>query len=117
MTIAEEISEEDSDSLFEGAKKQITINAYERNPKARQKCIDYYGTVCKIYGFDFSSVYGDKLDGKIHVHHIKPLNEIDEKYQVDPIIDLIPICPNCHLVVHSKNPAYTPEEVKGMLRT
>lgn len=116
VTIAEEISEEDSDSLIEGAKKQIIINAYERNPKARQKCIDYHGTVCKVCGFDFGSVYGHELDGKIHVHHIKPLNEIDEEYEVDPITDLIPICPNCHLVVHSKNPAYTPEEVKGMMR-
>ena len=30
-------------------------------------------------------------EGFIHVHHIKPVSEIGETYQVDPIDDLIPV--------------------------
>lgn len=75
--IAEEIPEENADKLFEGAKKQIIVNAYERNSKARVKCIEYYKklnngkTVCQIYGFDFGAFYGEEMEGKIHVHHLK----------------------------------------------
>ena len=38
----------------------------------------------------------------IHVHHIIPLNEIKEEYTVDPIKDLVPVCPNCHAMLHRK---------------
>jgi len=121
--IPEEIPEENANKLFEGAKRQITVNAYERNSKARAKCIEYYKKlnngkiVCQICDFDFGAFYGEEMEGKIHVHHLKPLYEIGEGYEVDAINDLIPICPNCHLVVHSKEPAYTPEEIKKCLKT
>ena len=105
------------DSKFEeGAIQNFSSSKYERNKEARQKCIEYHGAKCKICGFDFGKVYGIDLEGKIEVHHIKPLCEIKENYIVDPINDLIPICPNCHTVIHSKKDGvYTPEEVVDML--
>ena len=48
-------------------------------------------------------------------HRAKPISEINEKYIVDPIEDLRPVCPNCHRALHSKNPAYSIEEMKIML--
>lgn len=102
--------------LVEGGKKQITINAYERNPYARKKCIEYFGAKCVVCGFDFAKVYGDDFSGIIHVHHIKPLSEISDEYIIDPIRDLVPVCPNCHLVIHSKpDGVYTIEEVKQLM--
>lgn len=102
--------------LVEGGKKQITINAYERNPYARKKCIEYFGAKCVICGFDFAKVYGDDFSGIIHVHHIKPLSEISDEYIIDPIRDLVPVCPNCHLVIHSKpDGVYTIEEIKQLM--
>lgn len=108
---------EDPENTFsEGSKKSITVNAYERNVEAREKCIRKYGTKCQICGFDFAKVYGTEFAGKIHVHHIKPLCEIDDKYVVDPEKDLIPVCPNCHMVLHSKiGGVYTPDEVRQMI--
>lgn len=114
-TIPEEISFEEAEKLIEGAKKQIIVNAYERNPRARKKCIEHYGATCQICGFDFADIYGSEFAGKIHVHHVKPLSKIDEEYEINPIVDLIPICPNCHLIAHSKNPAYKPDEIKRMI--
>jgi 5-methylcytosine-specific restriction protein A len=110
--ITEEISTEESEDLFEGAKKIVTINAYERNPKARSLCLGQWGTKCAICGFDFEKVYGEIGKGFIHVHHLIPVSQIGKTYQVDPISDLIPVCPNCHAMIHTKNPPLTIEELK-----
>ncbi|WP_020469957.1 HNH endonuclease [Zavarzinella formosa] len=103
--------------LPEGAKYQITINAYERNPIARRLCIARYGTACVICDFSFGAVYGKVAEGFIHVHHLRPLSEIGAEYEVDPVEDLRPVCPNCHAVLHQRTPAYSIEEVRGFLKT
>ncbi|MBT2663056.1 HNH endonuclease [Bacillus sp. ISL-45] len=115
MTLmAEELPAQESPKLKEGAKKQVLVNSYERNYKARQQCIDHYGCHCSVCGFDFAKFYGDEFEGKIHVHHLRALSEVNEEYEVDPIIDLRPVCPNCHLALHSKvgDKPYTIEELK-----
>ena len=98
--------------LIEGAKKRITVNSYERNPRARAACIKHHKPVCSICKFDFYTEFGDVGEGFIHVHHIKRISEIGEKYEVDPINDLIPVCPNCHAMLHRKDPPYEIEELK-----
>lgn len=105
----------ENQTLLEGAKKQVIVNAYERNPKARQECIKYYGTKCFICGFDFEKKYGEIGRGFIHIHHIKPLSEINEEYEVNPIQDLRPVCPNCHAMIHKRKPAYSIEEIQSFL--
>ncbi len=114
--IPEEIYCEEAEKYTEGSKKQIIVNAYERNPKARQDCIKIHGSSCVICNFNFGETYGDDFIGKIHVHHIKPLSEIDDEYAVDPENDLVPVCPNCHMILHSKKEVYSIEEVKVFLK-
>ena len=102
--------------LVEGGMKDILTNKYERNSTARKKCIAVYGTSCRICGFDFGAVYGPEFAGRIHVHHKVPLSKIKEDYVVDPVKDLIPVCPNCHMILHSRTGGYyTVEEVKKMI--
>ncbi|MBI5828635.1 MAG: HNH endonuclease [Chloroflexi bacterium] len=101
---------------IEGAKKQVTVNAYERNPKARTACIAKYGSKCAVCEFDFEKHYGEIGSGYIHVHHLKPLASVSEKYEVDPIEDLRPVCPNCHAMLHKKEPPYSIEELQVMIR-
>ena len=120
--IAEEITAEQNVGLIEGAKKGIYVNAYERNTVARDKCISYYkkkddGKVrCQICGFCFEDFYGEEFKDKIHVHHIKALAEINEEYEVDPIKDLLPVCPNCHLAVHSNEGGYSVDFLKSKIK-
>ena len=57
---------------------------------------------------------GYKYANKIHIHHIKPLFEIGETYEVDPVKDLIPVCPNCHMVLHT-NGGISVEELRKHL--
>lgn len=102
--------------LFEGAKKQIVVNAYERSPKARKICIEEYGFNCFICGFNFQKTYGELGKEFIHVHHLKPLSEIQKEYKVNPIKDLRPVCPNCHAMLHRKIPAYSIEEIQNIIK-
>ena len=90
------------ETLEEGKRKSVMVNVYERNPFARKQCIDYYGVQCQVCNLDFETTYGDVGKDFIHVHHIKPLHEIKQGYTVDPIKDLIPVCPNCHSMLHRK---------------
>jgi 5-methylcytosine-specific restriction protein A len=44
-----------------------------------------------------------------------PLSEVSDEYEVDPIADLRPICPNCHAVLHLGGRTRTVEEVKALI--
>ena len=102
--------------LVEGAKTQITVNAYERNSRARKLCIAHYGPRCFACGLSFSRRYGNAVPDFIHVHHIRPLASIGRSYKLDPVRDLRPVCPNCHAVIHRREPPFTIHEVQKMLK-
>lgn len=99
----------------EGACIKVSVNRYERDPKARSACIEHYGVVCKVCDFNFESIYGNLGEGFIHVHHIKPISEIGESYIVDPVKDLVPVCPNCHAMLHRKVPILAINELKKII--
>lgn len=101
--------------LVEGGPRQVIETSYERNPEARRRCIAHYGTACSVCGMDFEEVYGPLAKGLIHVHHLNPLSEIGEEYEVDPIADMRPVCPNCHAVIHLGGALRRIEEVKALL--
>ena len=88
------------DELIEGAKKTMIVNRYERDPEARRQCIEAHGCYCHVCKLNFAERYGDLGEGFIHVHHIVPLSSIGQEYVVDPVKDLIPVCPNCHAMLH-----------------
>jgi 5-methylcytosine-specific restriction protein A len=115
FSFPEEI-EQTQEEIFEGAVRRVTVNAYERNPEARRKCIQHYGVTCQICSFNFKKVYGEAGKNFIHVHHLKQISKIGETYQIDPIQDLRPVCPNCHAIIHKRKPSYTIEEVKSFLK-
>jgi predicted HNH restriction endonuclease len=114
-TIPEEVDE--NEPLYEGATKRITVNAYERNLAARKKCLDHYGYRCTVCETILSDIYGEIAQARIHIHHLKPLSEINSEYQIDPIADLRPICPNCHAIIHLNKPPYSIEEVRESIRS
>ena len=67
---------------------------------------------------NFEEKYGAIGKDFIHVHHKIPLSEINEEYIVDPVNDLIPVCPNCHAMLHRKiNDKYLNiEELKSVIK-
>ncbi|HDR9251444.1 winged helix-turn-helix domain-containing protein [Burkholderia vietnamiensis] len=88
----------------EGGRYSITVNSYERNPDAREKCLVHYGYTCSVCKFDFEKRYGSRGKHFIHVHHLTPISSIQNNYEIDPIKDLRPVCPNCHAMLHRTNP-------------
>ena len=108
----EELPNQRDLALTEGAKKTVFVNAYERNPNARKMCIAHWGSQCSVCGFDFSKTYGSIGSGFIHVHHLVPVAEIRKSYQVNPVDDLRPVCPNCHAMLHTSNPPLSIEQLR-----
>lgn len=102
---------------LEGSIQQALINRYERNKQARDKSIEHYGFTCQICGFNFYDTYGDLGKNFIHVHHIIPISNIKKNYIINPIEDLIPVCPNCHAMLHKKfnNKYYDIKELKQLI--
>ncbi|MCY3650061.1 MAG: HNH endonuclease [Acidimicrobiaceae bacterium] len=87
----------------EGAKAQVVVNRYERSRRARDACLAHHGYACKACGLRFEQRYGEIGRGFIHVHHTTPLSQVadDPSYKLNPVKDLVPICPNCHAMLHS----------------
>lgn len=112
--LAEEVA--DSGKYTEGATRVISINAYERNPLARKACLAYYGYACVVCGFNFEEQFGAFAEGFIHVHHLVPLSEVGVTYEVDPIKDLRPVCPNCHAAIHLGGVTRSIEELRRLMK-
>ncbi len=113
--IDEEHQNEEEDNISEGKMIIVKVNKYERSPKAREKCLQHHGYICHVCGFDFEEYYGSIGKEIIEVHHKKALHEIKENYVVSPIKDLIPVCSNCHTIIHSRNPKFEIEELKNII--
>ena len=104
------------------------ITRHERNPRLRALCIEHFRgkhggkVVCECCGFDFSEMYGMIGEGYIEVHHLRPIHTTEGEHDVDPTTDLVPLCSNCHSMIH-RNPAnpdgavFTLQELKGKLVT
>jgi 5-methylcytosine-specific restriction protein A len=116
IAYAEELPLEIETEFYEGLKKTVTVNSYERNSKARELCVKHWKSICAVCDFDFEKAYGEIGKGFIHVHHLTPVAQIGKTYQVDPIKDLIPVCPNCHSIIHKKEPPFSINEMKKMLK-
>lgn len=101
--------------LSEGALRRIQVNTYERNPIARRRCIEHWGHTCSVCDVDMGKVYGSLGEGFIHVHHITPISKKGSVCLVDPINDLRPVCPNCHAMLHQRNPPLMIEELRAMI--
>lgn len=106
-----------AERYWEGALRRITVNAYERDAAARRACISHFGAVCRVCGLDFGAAYGELGIGFIHVHHTRPLGEVKSGYAVDPKEDLIPVCPNCHAMLHRTAPPLTVVQLQKHLQT
>lgn len=78
------------------------VTTYERDPRYRRQAIAVHGLRCKACELDMSEVYGELGMGLIHVHHVVPVSQFEKPKKLDPAKDLVPVCPNCHAIIHRK---------------
>lgn len=73
--------------------------------------------VCNICNVDLEKVYGQIAKEFIHVHHKYFISQYDQSHEINPIDDLIPVCPNCHAMLHRKinNNYLTVEELRILI--
>ena len=102
-------------TFTEGRRLQVYVNRHERDRRARDACIRQHGTECSVCDLDFGARYGELGRGFIHVHHVVPLSELGHNYVVDPATDLVPVCPNCHAMLHRANPPLTVAVLRKLL--
>ncbi|MGL4346148.1 MAG: HNH endonuclease [Cellulosilyticaceae bacterium] len=91
----------------------VTVNTLEGIKTA---CLEYYGAVCDICGFDFGYTYGQDFEHLIEIYPVNVQCLEDHLETIDPQKDIIPICSNCKRVIESKSPKYTVEEVKNKMK-
>lgn len=107
-----------SQTFTEGSAHRTSIITYERDHDAREACLARYGHTCQICGFNFEQTYGPIGKDFIHVHHIRFISDAGgTSHEINPTTDLIPVCPNCHAMLHRKlNGQYpTPAQLKTLL--
>lgn len=97
----------------EGARRDVVQSQIERSGAARDACIAAHGTTCAACGFNFGASYGAIGEGFIHVHHCNPVS-IGVR-DVDPVNEMLPLCPNCHAMVHREDPPLSVARLKQII--
>lgn len=99
-------------TVVEGTKLQVLVTVHERDRTARRRCLAHWGYRCQVCAMSFAERYGDLGQSFIHVHHLAPLSSKSGQYELDPIADLRPVCPNCHAMLHVRTPPFSIEELR-----
>jgi predicted HNH restriction endonuclease len=101
----------------EGDKKTQTVSFYERDPKNRAEAIRKHGKICKVCGFNFKELYGERGLDYIEVHHLTPLHKLGMSQTIDPEKDLTVVCSNCHRMIHrNKSEILAIDQLKRLLK-
>jgi|LakMenE18May11ns_1017448.scaffolds.fasta_scaffold9959289_13 5-methylcytosine-specific restriction protein A len=100
----------------EGRRRTVPTSRLERSASARRACIQAQGCRCLVCDVDFGERYGDMGRGYIHVHHQELLAGPRGERHTNPLDDLVPVCPNCHAMLHHENPPLTVAELRRRMR-
>ncbi|WP_326984756.1 HNH endonuclease [Chryseobacterium sp. MYb264] len=114
------VNQPELDDIYEvrsqDGEKIIISKAAERDALLRSLAIKIHGTNCFGCNFNFVEKYGKAGEGFIEIHHTVPLARYEESRVIDPKTDLIPLCSNCHRIVHRrKDFVLTLEELKVII--
>ncbi|WP_167140547.1 HNH endonuclease [Diaminobutyricimonas sp. TR449] len=99
----------------EGRTRRVETNWYERSRSNRALAIIAHGTTCASCGFSFERSYGELGTGYVEIHHLTPVHLMDAPRVVNPIEELVPLCSNCHRMVHRIDPPLPPEVLREIV--
>lgn len=100
---------------IEGEVTETLIRKRERSRRNRYLCLSIHGNKCAACGFSPMETFGEN-GNIIEVHHLEPVSLLEMPRQYDPVSDLIPLCPNCHRLIHTRRPVpFSLDELKELL--
>lgn len=112
-TWTNDIQLNDAAKAIEGEALDRHVWVHKRDINLRDQCLEEKGKKCSICGFDPVAKYGVGFENIIEVHHKNP---VSTGVRETTLNDLIPVCPNCHRVLHSKvDGVYDPEDIKKIV--
>ena len=111
--------------IYEGTQELVNSKKYKRSKELRDRAIAHFTTAdgrikCKVCDFDFEEVYGEHGKGYIEIHHQKPVFQFDgddmKKTITEALANLIPVCANCHRMIHrNRDNSLSYDEMKEIL--
>jgi HNH endonuclease len=100
----------------EGERSRRESAFFRRNPALRTAAIKAHGLRCIACETNFAEAYGPLGEGYIEIHHINPLAERLDPLSGEPSLttveDVVPLCANCHRMVHRRRPALSVDELQ-----
>ena len=111
--------------IEEGTRRVENVQVYERSRKLREAAINRHtinGHIqCSACSFDFYEAYGERGRGYIEIHHQKPIFQYEEqdtgKFIENALQNVIPVCSNCHRMIHrEKNAPMTVEDLRQLIQ-
>ncbi|MBP2146117.1 5-methylcytosine-specific restriction protein A [Methanofollis sp. W23] len=104
------------EEYIEGMERKRVQTYYERNPRLRAEALKVHGTKCAVCGFDFSEAYGTIGEGYIEIHHKNPVASYEGEVAVNPETDLVPVCANCHRMIHRRKKLLSVEDLRKIMQ-
>lgn len=101
----------------EGGFMLVLSRRYERSRLNRKVAMEIHGRKCCVCGFSFDETYGPLSDGYVEIHHLVPVSKMQAPKALDPRADLVPLCANCHRMVHRAWPPLSPEKLRQVIST
>lgn len=112
----------DENIVTEGQLRTRTTAYRTRSRQLRNAAVEHYtrnGTIrCAACSFDFGLAYVDVGDGYIQIHHLEPISFGGERELtlVEAVGKVRPLCANCHVMVHRRDPWLSIENLTDALR-
>jgi hypothetical protein len=119
--LAQEFGYDANEESFREGKPQLKLHLTKErnhrlvtNAKALWNQKQNGGVVCSVCSFSFPETYGKVGEGFIEAHHTQPIAQLAPDTRI-AIVDLVPICSNCHSMLHRSRPWLTVEQLHAIV--
>jgi hypothetical protein len=117
ILLAQEFGYDANEDSFREGKPQLKLHLTKErnhrlvtNAKALWNQKQNGKVVCSVCSFSFPESYGKVGEGFIEAHHTQPIAQLAPDTKIS-IVDLVPICSNCHSMLHRSRPWLTVEQL------
>lgn len=112
-------TQEVSEAFIDAEEGRATLRVHLRRERSRALIIQFKAQLndctCQVCGFNFESFYGRMGKDFIEAHHVVPVAKLKDGRRTK-ISDLVPVCSNCHRMIH-RNGLVTVQEITEIVKS